>query len=189
LTKAGVDTRDFKSVYSLMYEDVVRWIRALGGPSSEQEDIVQDVFLIVARKLRGFDGQNLPAWLYRITAHRVRDFRRLAWFRYVFGNGPAAIEKFESADPNPVMVFETSEKRRQLARLLSKLSSRLRTTFILFEIDGYTAEEIADIQGLAANTVRARIHRARKALRNQIRVALLRQPARARRHLRSDLYE
>jgi RNA polymerase sigma-70 factor (ECF subfamily) len=113
----------------------------------------------------------LGAWLYRITAHRVRDFRRLSWFRYVFGTGALSIEKLESADPNPVATFETTEKRRELERLLSKLSSRLRATFLLFEIEGYTAEEIADLQGISVNTVRARIHRARKRVLHDLRIA------------------
>ncbi len=166
-----MNVHDFESVYNHSYENVVRWIRALGGPLSEQDDLIQDIFLIVYRKLPGFDGQNLAAWIYRIAAHRVRDFRRLAWFRYVFGHNALPLEEVESADPSPVVIVETSEKRRELDRLLSKLSSRLRATFVLFEIDGYTAEEIADIQGLSANTVRARIHRARKKLFDQIRAA------------------
>ena len=82
----------------------------------------------------------------------------------MFGNNALAIEKLESVDPAPIVVLETSEKRRELERLLAKLSSRLRATFMLFEVDGYTAEEIADIQGVATNTVRARIQRARKKL-------------------------
>jgi hypothetical protein len=39
---ATVNSRDFQSVYDHAYEDVVRWIRALGGPSSEQDDLIQD---------------------------------------------------------------------------------------------------------------------------------------------------
>jgi RNA polymerase sigma-70 factor (ECF subfamily) len=136
----------------------------LGGPISEQDDLIQDIFLVVYRRLPEFDGQNLHAWLYRITAHRVRDYRRLAWVRHVFGNDALAIEKLESFDPTPIVVLETSEKRRELERLLAKLSSRLRATFMLFEVDGYTAEEIANIQGVSANTVRARLQRARKKL-------------------------
>jgi RNA polymerase sigma-70 factor, ECF subfamily len=162
--EAALDTRNFASVYYHTYEDVSRWIRALGGPSSEQDDLIQDIYLIVHRKLAHFDGKNLGAWLYRITAHRVRDFRRLWWFRHVLGKDPLALEKLESTDPNPVNVFETAEKRRELERLLSKLSGPLRATFILFEIEGYTADEIADLQAISVNTVRARIHRARKKL-------------------------
>ncbi len=168
---AGLNARDFASVYSHTSEDVIRWIRALGGPSADQDDLLQEVFLIVHRKLPRFDGRNLAAWLYRITAHRVRDFRRLAWFRHVLGSDALSIEKLESTDPSPVVVLETLERRRELERLLSRLSVRLRATFVLFEVEGYTAEEIADLQGVSVNTVRARIHRARKKLFDDLRLA------------------
>jgi hypothetical protein len=45
--EAALDTRNFASVYYNTYEDVSRWIRALGGPSSEQDDLIQDIYLIV----------------------------------------------------------------------------------------------------------------------------------------------
>jgi RNA polymerase sigma-70 factor (ECF subfamily) len=171
----ALDCRDFGAIYNHTYEDVVRWIRWLGAPLAEQDDLIQDVFLVVHRRLPGFDGENLAAWLYRITERRVRDFRRLAWVRHACGNDPFAVEKLESTAPTPAAVAETSERRRELTRLLSKLSSRLRATFILFEIDGYTAEEIAEIQGISANTARARIQRARKKLAARIRAARRRQ--------------
>jgi RNA polymerase sigma-70 factor (ECF subfamily) len=71
----------FDDIYRTHFEDVRRWIRALGGPEAEREDLAQDVFLIVHRRLPDFDGQNIGGWLYQITRHRVRDFRRLRWFR------------------------------------------------------------------------------------------------------------
>jgi DNA-directed RNA polymerase specialized sigma24 family protein len=62
------------------------------------------------------------------------------------------------------MVLETREKQRRLQALLSRLSKTICTTLVLFEIEGYTAEEIAVIQGITINTVRARIQRGRKKL-------------------------
>ncbi len=62
------------------------------------------------------------------------------------------------------MMLETRERQRNLERLLSKLSDPLRAAFVLFEIEGYTAEEISEMQSVPTNTVRARIHRARKKM-------------------------
>ena len=69
-----------------------------------------------------------------------------------------------AATPTPLMALETRERQRKLERLLSKLSDRLRATFVLFEIEGYTAEEIAEMHSVGLPAVRARIHRARKKL-------------------------
>ena len=69
------------------------------------------------------------------------------------------------------MSVESRQKRDFLDGLLSRMSVPLRTAFVLFEIEGYTAEEIARIQGTPLNTVRARILRARKKLSALIEAA------------------
>ena len=50
-------------------------------PSSDTEDLAQEIFLVVRRKLDRFDGGNLAGWLYRIAQLTVRDHRRRAWFK------------------------------------------------------------------------------------------------------------
>lgn len=155
---------EFTVIYDEHYSDVARWIRALGGPASDQDDLIQEVFSVVLRRLSHFDGQNLRAWLYRITAHQVRDFRRLTWFRHIFQRSEPLTPDVAACGQTPIMALETREKQRRLDALLARLSHTLRTTFILFEIEGYTAEEIASLQEAPLNTVRARILRARKKL-------------------------
>lgn len=158
------DAGDFNSVYAAWFGDVARWLRALGAPASDHDDLLQDVFVVVYRRLPDFDGRNLAGWLYRITSHQVRDFRRLRWIKNVFKRSIPLSHRMASPGPTPVMALETRERRAQVDGLLAGLSEPLRTTFILFEIDGYTGEEIAAAHRVSINTVRARIHRARKKL-------------------------
>jgi RNA polymerase sigma-70 factor, ECF subfamily len=160
----ALDVHSFQSIYDAYYGDVARWIRALGGPSADQDDLIQDVFVVVYRRLADFDGRNLAGWLYRITAHQVRDYRRLVWIKYIFRRSVSLSSEVASARPTPVMALETRERQRRLQHLLGKLSDPLRVAFVLFEIEGYTAEEIAEMQSVPTNTVRARIHRARKKM-------------------------
>jgi RNA polymerase sigma-70 factor (ECF subfamily) len=159
-----VDVRDFKAVYERWVSDVARWIRALGGPMADRDDVLQEVFVVVHRRLADFDGQNLPGWLYRITAHQVRDFRRKLWVRHIFGHSVPLTESMAAPGPSPLMSVEGRQKSERLENLLTKMSAPLRTSFVLFEIEGYTAEEISRMQGTSLNTVRARILRARKKL-------------------------
>jgi RNA polymerase sigma-70 factor (ECF subfamily) len=159
-----VDVHSFQSIYDAYYGEVARWIRALGGPAADQDDLLQEVFVVVYRRLPDFDGRNLAGWLYRIAAHQVRDYRRLVWIKYIFRRSVALSSEVPSAKPTPVMTLETRERQRNLERLLSKLSDPLRAAFVLFEIEGYTADEIAEMQSVPTNTVRARIHRARKKM-------------------------
>jgi len=159
-----IDVRDFKAVYDRWASEVARWIRALGGPMADRDDVLQEVFVVVHRRLADFDGQNLPGWLYRITAHQVRDFRRKLWVKHIFSRSVPLTESMPAAGPNPVMSVESRQKSDKLDGLLAKMSVPLRTAFVLFEIEGYTAEEIARMQKTSLNTVRARILRARKKL-------------------------
>jgi RNA polymerase sigma-70 factor (ECF subfamily) len=163
------EARDFRGVYEAWSDHVARWVRALGGPRSDQDDLVQDVFVIVHRRLPAFDGQNLPGWLYRITSHQVRDFRRLRWFKNVILRGVPLTNRIASVEPTPLTVLETREKQELLERLLSRLNESQRVTFVLFEIEGYSGEEIARLQQVSLNTVRARIHRARAKLTAMLR--------------------
>ncbi len=158
------DPRDFRSVYAFWFEDVLRWLRALGAPAADHDDLAQEVFVVVHRRLPDFDGRNMGGWLYRITANQVRDHRRLRWIRSVFKRSVPVSDQLEAPGPTPIMALETREKRQLLEALLEQLGEPLRVTFLLFEVDGYTAEEIAQFQGTPVNTVRARIHRARKRL-------------------------
>src|SRR5689334_21378126 len=71
----------FREIYERWFGDVVRWLYALGVPGSDTEDLAQEIFLVVQRKLHRFDGGNLAGWLYRIAQLTVRDHRRRAWFK------------------------------------------------------------------------------------------------------------
>jgi RNA polymerase sigma-70 factor, ECF subfamily len=155
---------DFRVVYERWFGDVSRWIRAMGGPEADREDLVQEVFLVVHRRLPDFDGQNLAGWLYQISRRKVRDFRRLMWVKQLFSSVPVS-DILVKGGPSPADALETSEKRATLARLLTKLNDTERAALVLFEIDGYSGEEIAEVQGVPINTVWARIHKARKKLK------------------------
>src|SRR3954468_22691807 len=123
----------FRAIYERYFAEVSRWIRAMGGPEAEREDLVQDVFLVVHRRLPDFDGQNLPGWLYQIARHRVRDFRRLVWVRRMLFGKVALPETLPMPGASPSDSAETNEKRVLLERLLEKLNESERAALVLFE--------------------------------------------------------
>jgi RNA polymerase sigma-70 factor, ECF subfamily len=154
---------DLRTVYDTWFEEVVRWIRALGGPEADRDDIVQEVFLVVRRRLPSFDGVNIAGWLYAITRRKVRDFRRRVWVKHIFTRGRSDdLEALPDAGVGPARALEQKEKQRLLHALLGKMREHRRSTFVLFEIEGLSGEEIARIQGVPLNTVWTRLHHARK---------------------------
>jgi RNA polymerase sigma-70 factor (ECF subfamily) len=154
---------DFDGVYDAWFHHVERWLRALGAPSSEVEDWAQEVFVVVSRRLPDFDGRNLPAWLYRICARTASDHRRRAWFKRILWRAREEdLAAVEEPSASPVDLLEQKEERRALYRLLAKLSEKRRIAFRLFEIEGYTGEEIATMLNVPLATVRTRLHHARQ---------------------------
>jgi len=157
---------EFRAIYEDWFDQVSHWIRAMGGPEADRDDLVQDVFLVVHRRLRDFDGENLPGWLYQIARRRVRDFRRLSWVRHLLFGGAQLPESLVKEGASPADELETQQKSALLERLLSRLNESERAALVLFEIDGYSGEEIAQIQGVPLGTVWARIYKARRKLKN-----------------------
>jgi len=160
------DPLSFHVIYASWFEQVSQWVRALGGPEADREDLVQDVFMVVHRRLPDFDGDNLPGWLYQIARRRVRDFRRLAWVKhFVFGSASHP-ENIVNGDTSAADLVETQQKAAILERLLGRLNESERVALVLFEVEGYSGAQIAHLQGVSINTVWGRIYKARKKLKS-----------------------
>jgi RNA polymerase sigma-70 factor (ECF subfamily) len=153
----------FRDIYERWFGDVVKWLYALGMPSSDTEDLAQEIFLVVRRKLDRFDGGNLAGWLYRIAQLTVRDHRRRAWFKNLtLRRRRIDLAQVRLTTPGPDARYEDQQNRRRLQALVAGMSEKLRTTFVLFEIEGYSGDEIARIQDVPLGTVWTRLHLARK---------------------------
>jgi RNA polymerase sigma-70 factor (ECF subfamily) len=156
----------FEQIYATWFHEVARWVRAFGGLEADVEDLTQEVFMVVRRKLNTFDGRNLAGWLYRVAQRTVRDYRRRAWFRRIFAGKPAEPDAESPSSwmrpPDPGEIFEQREAEKTLGQILSQMSAVRRSAFILFEVEGYSGEEIAKLEGIPLNTVWTRLHHARK---------------------------
>jgi RNA polymerase sigma-70 factor (ECF subfamily) len=154
---------DFTRVYEAWFEPCLRWLRALGVPDADLEDVGQDVFIVVRRKLGAFDGDRLAAWLYRIASRTASDHRRRAWFRRLWNRGARIdLDRMACGAAGPVEQLERRDAQRLLERVLRTMSDKRRVAFALFEIEGYSGEEIAVILDVPVATVWTRLHHARK---------------------------
>jgi RNA polymerase sigma-70 factor (ECF subfamily) len=152
---------DFPHLYAAWFRVVHRWVASLGG-SADTEDLVQEIFVIVQRKLLAFDGANPGGWLYRITRRTVRDHRQKSWFRRVLLGSDRTLERVEDEGADSAAQLEQKEARARFYRIVERMSDKWRETFVLFEIAGHSGEEIAALTGLPPATVRTHLHRARK---------------------------
>ncbi len=168
-----------EEVYRAHAKTVARWAMQLLGPRDDYEDVVHEVFLVVGRQLHGFRGDaQITTWLYEITVRVVQSVRRRArWWSWITGRGRSpsrgrAGESFEgwgqpAADPEAWL--QARERTRLLYRLLDELGEDQRTTFILFELEGLSGNQIAEITGTSVGTVWVRLSRARQKFAERMR--------------------
>lgn len=154
-------------VFSAVYDEAFPWVyraaRRLGVHPSSLDDVVQDVFLVVHRKLDTFERRaSLRSWIYGITLHVVRGRRRTARRR---PETPTVDEELaqlpDTADPQ-----HEAMRREALAdvlRILDSLADDQREVFVLAELEELSAPEIAEATGANLNTVYSRLRAARKA--------------------------
>jgi len=160
----------FREIYETWFDHILKWLYAFGVPSSDTEDLAQEIFLVVRRKLSRFDGNNLAGWLYRITQLTVRDHRRRSWFKnLVARRREVDLTELSHGGESPERRYEQRENRRIFQELMDKMSEKRRTTFVLFEVEGYSGQEIADMHDVPLGTVWTRLHHARKDFRRLVK--------------------
>jgi RNA polymerase sigma-70 factor (ECF subfamily) len=171
----GDAPRDLDAVYRAHGDAIARWAGRLAGPELDLEDIVQDVFVVVQRRLPEFRGDaKLTTWLYEITARVVRDRRRRRrrW-RWLVGRGSGAggedgapagtdPEQVATGEPGPLELLETQEATRTLYRILDEIGEAYREIIIMFELEGLSGQEIAAATGLSLANVWVRLYRGRQ---------------------------
>ena len=157
---------DFCSVYDAMVEYVWNAVCRMGVQGSEVDDVVQEVFVIVYRRLNEFEGRaQLKTWVYRIMVHVVQHYFRTRARNpgaRATGRGTEIQTLAASRDKGPAGQLERLEALRVLDRLLSELDDAKRVVFVLAEIEEMTLAEIADIVAANVNTVASRLRAARR---------------------------
>jgi RNA polymerase sigma-70 factor (ECF subfamily) len=162
----GLPNPGFEDVYESTVEYVWNAVCRMGVPRSDAEDVVQEVFVIVHRRLGEFAGRaQLRTWVFKIVVHLVQHYFRT----HARKPGDRATERgteihalVDSLEKGPAGELERTEALRVLDRLLSQLNDTKRVVFVLAELERMTLAEIADIVEANANTVASRLRAARR---------------------------
>lgn len=163
------DRAAFAELFRRHRNDVGRLVFRMLGPTSDADDVIQEVFLQVHKSLGEFRGQaKFTTWLHRVTVNVVLMVRRAARSRPVFAGEPVADHE---ADPG-LLPDEGVARRARIdafRRLLDRLPEKKRTVFVLHEIEGLAPAEIAEIVDAPVLTVRTRLFYARRELAEMMR--------------------
>jgi len=176
------DRREFDELVRRCHRQAYNVAYRMAGNHADAEDLTQEAFV---RAYRFFDRYNrrmpFENWLYRILSNVfIDELRRRPKARLqsldqplqsVDGPGDVLLELPDSSG-DPERLTCEAQLEEPLQKALDALPAEFKQAVILADIEGLSYEEIAEAMGCSLGTVRSRLHRGRKALRNRIRGVL-----------------
>ncbi len=140
----------------------------------EAEDAMQEAFLTVYRRIDSFRGDSkFSTWFYRVVTNAALDLLRsrqrrqgqdISWDQSEEEGAPLP----DTVHPLPDELLERQETLEVLEQGLMSLSPKLRTAFVLFELEGLPMKEVAKVLGISESAAKVRVHRARLLLQKYL---------------------
>jgi RNA polymerase sigma-70 factor (ECF subfamily) len=151
----------FEAIYDEHFAFVWRNARRLGVEVSHLDDVLQDTFLVVHRRLGEYEHRgHVRTWLFGILRRVVADYRRYRRRRPAAATAPADLERLQALHASSdVARLEASEL---VELVLSTLDPEKREVFVLVELEQMTLSEVAEALGVNRNTVWSRLRAARQ---------------------------
>jgi len=169
------DPVGFEYVYKLHSPRVFAVCLRMVRETTEAEDLTQEVFLLLFRKIHTFRGESaFSSWLHRLVINVVLMRLRKKSPQVVSiegtpdsGDETAPLSSIELGAPD--LLLEGLIDRINLQRCLERLRAGFRKIFVLHDIQGYKHREIANLLGRSAGDSKSQLHKARKRLREFLR--------------------
>jgi RNA polymerase sigma-70 factor (ECF subfamily) len=160
LEAAAQPVPPFAEVFRTYSAFVWRVLLRLGVAEADVDDVAQEVFLGIHRNLPRFEGRcSLRTWVYGICHRRAVDYRRRASVRpELYSEDPPE----QRVDASQERGLQLSQARQQLAQVLDALDEEKRVVFVLFDIEGVSMDEVAEIVGCPLQTAYSRLYAARR---------------------------
>ena len=171
---AGGDMAAFEQLYERHQRRVYSLCLRMTGNVAEAEDLAQEAFIQLYRKIGSFRGESaFTTWLHRLTVNQVLMHFRKKGVRLEQttddGDVPVQVVK-GTENPNQMPVID----RIALERAIDKLPPGYRAVFVLHDVEGHEHEEIAKLLGCSVGTSKSQLHKARMKLRTLLKRKRLR---------------
>jgi RNA polymerase sigma-70 factor (ECF subfamily) len=162
LTPPSAETPAFEAVYDTYFPYIWRSVQRLGVPASQVDDVVQEIFLVVHRRLGDFESRStIRTWLYGIALRVARVHR--SRYRRTQGQ-PLDLELVRAPDATrPDEQAANAEAVSLVHAVLDGLEDEQREVFVLAELEQLSVPEIARALDVKLNTVYSRLRLARAA--------------------------
>jgi len=174
LVRTGDD--DLFQLLVQRYRDrIFRLAVSMLGPGNEPEaeDVTQEVFVLVYRKIDTFrHDSSFSAWIFRLTRNRTIDRLRRARMRHHHvGDERLQWMPSQETSSDPEMAMVAGERRTAILQHVQRLPDLQRTVVYLFYWVGSGVVEIADLLEMNVQTVKSHLHRARRRLARELQAA------------------
>ena len=169
------DAQAFEGLYSLHKRRVYSLCLRMTGNTAEAEDLAQEAFLQLYRKIATFRGESaFSTWLHRLTVNVV--------LMHLRKKGLPSVSLEETMEPQqedgprkdigaPDTVLAGSIDRLNLERAIESLPPGYRVIFVLHDVEGYEHNEIAEMMGCSIGNSKSQLHKARLKLRDLLRTS------------------
>ncbi len=147
---------------------VYRWAYRLTGNQHDAEDLTHDVFVRVFRSLSTYRPGSFEGWLHRITTNLFLDSVRKRSRQRTVALSSDAAENVVARDADPAQLLADGALDADVQEALDAMAPDFRTAVLLADLEGLSYEEISDRLGIKMGTVRSRIHRGRRQLREAL---------------------
>lgn len=155
----------FEMLYQRHHRRVYSLCLRMTNNQTEAEDLTQEVFIQLFRKIASFRGESaFSTWLHRLTVNQVlMHFRRRSVKNEKVSDSGEIPDQIVtgSANPNRMQVVD----RLALNKAIEQLPPGYKKVFLLHDVEGYEHEEIARILKLSVGTSKSQLHKARLKLR------------------------
>lgn len=176
----GGDERAFQALVVKYQRRIARHVARYVRRASDVEEVVQDAFLRAYRGLASYRGDaSFYSWLYRIATNAAFSFLKRAAAEVPHDERDQPFEPGSSDEQTPERVLLARQIGEAVERAMSRLQPELAEPLVLFEVEGKSYKEIAQMLGTPIGTVRTRIFRAREFIARRLEPVL--GPARDRR--------
>jgi RNA polymerase sigma-70 factor (ECF subfamily) len=155
--------RELAGIYETHHAFVWRSLARLGVWPARLDDAVHDVFMVVARRLPEYEGRaTMKTWLFAIAMRVAQAARRDA------AREQRGRDRLQAVGPAEHLPHDDADAARMLHALLERLDDDQRAVFIMAELEGMTANEIAMATATKPATVYSRLRLAREALARHV---------------------
>ncbi len=163
--------RAFEAVIATHLPRVRRYARAFAASEADADDLAQEALVKVYKSLRSFRFQAaFTTWLYALVRNVFIDSARSRGGRERAVEEPFGPEHARAlpAAETPDVSLAQQEERRRVWRALREVPTEFRSALVLFDLEGHTYDEVAEIEGVPVGTVKSRLSRGRAALREAL---------------------